>query len=83
VANHAFDRYHHLANYRSVFERESAQGVGDLALIGTEAIVEQRLRELRDVGVTEFWPILLPVGADGARSLQRTRRLLRDLSPEL
>lgn len=83
AANLAFDRYHHLANYRSVFAREGVEGVGGLAIIGDENVVEKRLREFVEIGVTEFWPMPLPVGEDEAASLTRTRELLRGLAPDL
>ncbi len=83
VANRLFDRYHHLANYQTVFTREGVEGVGGLALVGSESVVEKRLREFADAGVTEFWPMPMPVGDDEAGSLARTRALLRELAPAL
>jgi 5,10-methylenetetrahydromethanopterin reductase len=79
VAEEAFSRYNGLENYRRQFEREGVASVGDLAVVGTEADVEKQLRSYADIGVTDLWPAVFPVGADEAASVGRTRALLSRL----
>lgn len=79
VAEEAFGRYNGLENYRRLFEREGVASVGELAVVGTEADVEKQLRSYVDVGVTDLWPAVYPVGVDEAASVRRTRELLSRL----
>ena len=51
---------------------------GGLAVTGTEAEIETQLRRL--AGVTEFWPVIFPVGGDPAASRRETRALLTGLA---
>jgi hypothetical protein len=37
---------------------------GGLAITGAEAEIEKQLGRLADLGVTELWPIIFPVGDD-------------------
>lgn len=79
VAEQAFGRYNGLENYRRLFEREGVASVGELAVVGTEADVEKQLRSYADIGVTDLWPAVYPVGADEEASVRRTRELLSRL----
>jgi 5,10-methylenetetrahydromethanopterin reductase len=79
VAEEAFGRYNGMENYRRLFEREGVASVGDLAVVGSEADVEKQLRSYADIGVTDLWPAVYPVGADHAASVGRTRELLSRL----
>jgi 5,10-methylenetetrahydromethanopterin reductase len=79
AADEVFARYTGFDNYRRLLDREGVSSPGALALTGTEAEVEKQLRRLADLGVTELWPIIFPVG-DAAASRQRTRTLLADLA---
>jgi 5,10-methylenetetrahydromethanopterin reductase len=79
VAEEAFGRYNGLENYRRLFEREGVASVGELAVVGTEADVEKQLRSYADIGVTDLWPAVYPVGSDEAASVRRTRELLSRL----
>ena len=83
VANQALSRYAALTNYQRQFEREGVATPGDVAVLASESVVEQALRALADIGVTEFWPITIPVGEDAQDSLRRTRALLTALAPEI
>lgn len=76
VAETTFARYNGLDNYLRVMEREGVTSVGALAVVGTESEVEKQLQRYADVGVTELWPVVYPVGDDAAASVQRTRALL-------
>jgi len=64
------------ANHRRLFEREGVSSIGELAVVGTEADVDKQLRHYADVGVTELWPAVFPVG-DGGDG--RTRSFLAGL----
>ena len=80
TADEVFARYAGFDNYRRLLEREGAATPGALAVTGTEAGIEKQLRRLADLGVTELWPIIFPVGDDPVRSRRETRALLRDLA---
>jgi 5,10-methylenetetrahydromethanopterin reductase len=80
AADEIFSRYAELDNYRRQLEREGAPTPGSLAITGTEAGIEAQLRRLAGLGVTEFWPIIFPVGGDAAGSRSRTRELLTALA---
>jgi F420-dependent oxidoreductase-like protein len=80
AADDVFGRYSGLDNYRRQLEREGAPSPGGLAVMGTEAGIETQLRRLAGLGVTEFWPIIFPVGADPAASRRETRALLTGLA---
>ncbi len=79
VAEEAFGRYNGVENYRRLFEREGVASVGELAVVGAEADVEKQLRSYADIGVTDLWPAVYPVGADEEASVRRTRELLSRL----
>lgn len=82
VAEKVFARYQGLDNYRRLFVRESVTSVGALVVAGTESHVEKQLRRYADIGVTELWPVVFPVG-DTEPSTRRTRALLASLSPQI
>ncbi len=46
--------YGQLPSYRAMFDREGVAGPGDLALIGDESFVREKIEELADAGVTDF-----------------------------
>jgi F420-dependent oxidoreductase-like protein len=80
AADEVFARYAGFDNYRRLLDREGVSSPGALALTGTEADVEKQLRRLADLGVTELWPIIFPVGDDPTASRPRTRALLAELA---
>jgi F420-dependent oxidoreductase-like protein len=80
AADEILSRYAGLEIYHKQFEREGVSSPGGLAIAGPEAEVESQLRQLADLGVTEFWPIVFPVGDDPAGSRRRTRTLLASLA---
>jgi 5,10-methylenetetrahydromethanopterin reductase len=83
AADEVFARYGGMENYQRLLEREGASSPGELAIVGTESEVEKQLRRYAEVGATEFWPTVFPVGADPEASVRRTWALLADLTPEL
>jgi len=80
AADEVLSRYAGLEIYRRHFEREGISSPGGLAITGTDTEVEHQLRQLADLGVTEFWPIIFPVGDDPAGSRRKTRALLTSLA---
>jgi 5,10-methylenetetrahydromethanopterin reductase len=80
VADEVFARYAGLDNYRRLLVREGVSSMGAVAIAGTEADIEKQLGRLSDVGVTELWPIVFPVGDDAADSRRQTRALLAELA---
>jgi F420-dependent oxidoreductase-like protein len=81
AAEVAFARYRTLTNYRRLMDREGIRSPAEIALIGPEAAVGDRLRAYAELGATEFWPVVFPVGADPAGSVGRTRAFLRGVAP--
>jgi F420-dependent oxidoreductase-like protein len=53
-ASETFVIYGHLPSYRSMLDREGAEGPADVGIIGTEAEVRAQVRHLADVGATDF-----------------------------
>lgn len=76
AAAEVFARYGALENYQRQLEREGASSVADLAVVGDEDEVRRALRRFADVGVTELWATVFPVGPDADASMRRTRTLL-------
>jgi len=80
AADEVFARYAGLENYQRLLDREGVSSPGALAVTGAEAEIEKQLKRLADLGVTELWPIIFPVGDDPGSSRQQTRTLLRRLA---
>jgi 5,10-methylenetetrahydromethanopterin reductase len=78
AADEVFARYAGLDNYHRLLVREGVSSLGAVAIVGTEADIEKQIGRLSDVGVTELWPIVFPVGDDAAGSRQQTRALLAE-----
>ncbi len=74
-----FAIYGQLPSYRAMLDREGAAGPADLAIVGDEAHVTERLQALADAGCTE----LAAVGFSGGEDAARTRALLRSLLGKL
>jgi len=79
AAAKVFATYGTLPSYRAVLDQEGASGPADVAIIGTEAEVEARLRELSASGVTDFNAALFPVEGDPG-AVDRTYELLAQLA---
>ena len=74
VAANKFAFYGRLPSYRSMLDREGANGPEDVVILGDETALRAKITELRDAGVTDF--AALPFEAEpGARA--RTLELLR------
>lgn len=74
-AARVFSIYGDLPSYRSMLDREGADGPGDVAIVGDEDTVARQITALADYGVTDF------VAGEYARGeeRQRTRALLKRL----
>ena len=77
-ANRLFQHYAALPSYRSMLEREGVEGPGDIAIVGSEAAVEDQLRQLAELGATDLLATIFPVDGSQA-SVTRTRSLLQSL----
>lgn len=81
AANVTFARYGGMPNYQRQFQRENITAPGEIAVVGDEQAVEAELRGYAAIGVTEFWPVVFPVGEDASDT--RTWNLLAALAPDL
>jgi F420-dependent oxidoreductase-like protein len=70
-----FALYGQLPSYRAMLDHEGYRDPQDVALVGDEKFVAERIDELRDAGVDEFVGYPFDASADGRA---RTRKLLRD-----
>lgn len=61
--------------YRAVLDREGADGIGDVCIVGDEAEIEKQLRRLAGIGVTEF--VASPKG--DAATVAKTTEFLASL----
>lgn len=71
-----FQVYGQLPSYRAMLDREGAAGPAEIAIIGTEAEVGDRVSALADVGVTDFSAVEFGGNPD---EVTRTRELLKSL----
>jgi len=71
-----FQVYGFLPSYRAMLDKEGAAGPQDVAIVGGEAEVGDRIRALADVGVTDFTAAEFGGNPD---EVARTRELLRSL----
>jgi F420-dependent oxidoreductase-like protein len=76
-AEQVFAVYNTLPSYKAMMDREGVAGPKDLAIVGSEAEVRDRLAELAGVGVTDLNAGMFPADRDEA---ERTRAVLRDLA---
>jgi 5,10-methylenetetrahydromethanopterin reductase len=53
-AAETFAIYGHLPSYRAMLDREGAGGPADVAIVGTQAEVQAQVRQLADIGATDF-----------------------------
>jgi F420-dependent oxidoreductase-like protein len=84
-ANRVFGHADYSPNYQRLLERGDAADIGDLAVVGDESQVRQRLQRFRDAGVTDLAARVLPFGANREGRLEshtRTGQFLAALSAE-
>ncbi len=80
VAATQFALYGTLPNYQRILAHGEAAGPADAAIVGDEATVTSRVRELFEAGATDVWAAPFPVGEDRSGSRARTRALLQELA---
>ena len=78
-ASKIFAMYGTLPSYRAVLDVEGAPNPADVAIVGSEQEVEQRVRALAAAGVTDFNGSPYPVEGDPG-AVQRTIELLAGLA---
>ncbi len=71
-----FAIYGHLPSYRAMLDREGYAGPEDIAIIGDEQTVRDRLAELEAAGVDEYVGVTFDPSAEGRA---RTRAVLKTL----
>ena len=71
-----FQMYGYLPSYRAMLDMEGAAGPADIAIVGSEAEVSDRVRALADVGVTDFGAVEFGGNPD---EVARTRALMKSL----
>jgi F420-dependent oxidoreductase-like protein len=74
LINKRLGTYGELPSYRAMFEREGVTSPAELALVGDEDTVMERLQNLADAGVTDFAASEFTVSPEQVR---RTRDLLK------
>jgi F420-dependent oxidoreductase-like protein len=74
-----FAVYGQLPNYRRMLDREGVEGPSGVAVVGNEAQVEDQIRAFAAAGTTDYVATMIPVGDNAAKSLARTRDLLKGL----
>jgi F420-dependent oxidoreductase-like protein len=67
-AGKTFAVYGTLPSYRAMMDREGAAGPADLAIIGSQEYVTERIREVFAAGATEFVAAVFTGGPDAART---------------
>ena len=77
-ADRLFQHYAVLPSYRAVLEREGVESPGEIAIVGDEYAVEDRLRALADIGATDLLATIFPVDGSQA-SVSRTRSFLQSM----
>ncbi len=74
--------YGELPNYARILSFGGLERSVDACVVGDEDSVAAQLRTLVDVGATDVWAAIFPVGADRKASRARTRALLEELVHE-
>jgi 5,10-methylenetetrahydromethanopterin reductase len=76
-AARGFERYGQLPSYKAMLDREGVDGPAEVAIIGTEDEIEERLAEIEAAGATDFTANVF----GSADDQQRTFALLRARVP--
>jgi F420-dependent oxidoreductase-like protein len=79
-AARVFELYGSLPSYRAMLELEGVESPADIAIMGDEDTVGERLSRLSDIGVTDLLAVPYAVGENKPASLERTRALLVSLA---
>ena len=76
AAAQQFQIYGALPSYRAMLDREGAAAPEDIAIIGDESAVSERIAQFAAIGVTDFLGIPYAFGPDKRGAIERTRALL-------
>lgn len=80
VMNKKLAVYAHIPSYKNMLDREGVSNPADIALIGDESLLRERLQQLRSIGVTDFVAFCIAVDDDAAA---RTMAFLAREKPAL
>jgi alkanesulfonate monooxygenase SsuD/methylene tetrahydromethanopterin reductase-like flavin-dependent oxidoreductase (luciferase family) len=58
LAGNAFSIYNTLPSYRAMLDREGAEGPSDVAIVGDESAVRERIDNVMAQGATEFVAVM-------------------------
>jgi len=75
-----FQIYGQLPSYRAMLDREGAATPADIAILGNEDEISERVIALKNIGVTDFGPV--PIGGS-PDEVERTSVLLQKLRAEV
>ena len=82
AAAKTFAVYGQLPSYRAILDIEGAADPSSIAIVGDEATVEEQLRHLASIGVTDFNASPFNVPSDSSAK-ERTYELLKALTPAI
>jgi alkanesulfonate monooxygenase SsuD/methylene tetrahydromethanopterin reductase-like flavin-dependent oxidoreductase (luciferase family) len=74
-----FDRYGNLPSYRAMLDREGLVNSSEIAIIGNENYVTERLQDYANSGSTDFAASIFKTGKNDAENRARTKELLKNL----
>lgn len=80
LAGKLFTVYGQLPSYRAMLDHEGLEGPAGIAMVGDEKTIEEQVRRLASIGVTDWNANVFPHGPDREASTERTYRFLADLA---
>jgi F420-dependent oxidoreductase-like protein len=80
TAARRYGTYANIPTYARMLARGDAESPADVAVVGSEAVIEAKLREYEDVGVTDLVAMVFAAGADDATRADSRRRTMDLLS---
>jgi F420-dependent oxidoreductase-like protein len=80
LAGKLFTVYGQLPSYRAMLDHEGLEGPAGIAMVGDERTIEEQVRRLASIGVTDWNANVFPHGSDREGSVERTYRFLSELA---
>jgi hypothetical protein len=80
TAARRYGTYANIPTYARMLARGDAESPADVAVVGSESVIEAKLREYEDVGVTDLVAMVFAAGADDATRADSRRRTMDLLS---